>query len=68
MEFFLKIILIWKWKAIEFLKMKMNEWKWNFRICMLRKLNGDLMERMHFVGVFCVNDNKEIDHNNLQMM
>ncbi len=35
---------------------------------MLRKLNGDLMERMHFVGVFCVNDNKEIDHNNLQMM
>jgi hypothetical protein len=35
---------------------------------MLRKLNGDLMEKMHFVGVFCVNDNKEIDHSNLQMM
>jgi hypothetical protein len=31
---------------------------------MLRKLNGDLMEKLHFVGVFCVNDNKEIDHSN----
>jgi hypothetical protein len=26
------------------------------------------MEKMHFVGVFSVNDNKKIDHNNLQMM
>jgi hypothetical protein len=36
---------------------------------MLRKLNGDLTEKNAFCwGVFCVNDNKEMDHNNLQMM
>jgi hypothetical protein len=42
--------------------------KMKFQNSHVRKLNGDLMEKMHFVGGFCVNDNKKIDHNNLQMM
>ncbi len=42
--------------------------KKTFRNCMLKKLNGDLMSKLHFVGFFCVNNDKEIDCNNPQMM
>lgn len=35
---------------------------------MFKKLNGDFMAQMHFVGFYlCINDNKEIDCNNPQM-
>jgi hypothetical protein len=36
---------------------------------MLRELNEELMTQMHFVEFFfCVNNNKEVDFNNPQMM
>jgi hypothetical protein len=35
---------------------------------MLKKFNVDLMAKMHFVGFFCVNNNKEVDCNNPRMM
>jgi hypothetical protein len=35
---------------------------------MFKELNVDLMAKMHFVGFFCVNNNKKADHNNPQMM
>ncbi len=34
---------------------------------MLKKFNGDLMAKLHFVGFFFyVNDNNKIDRNNLK--
>jgi len=35
---------------------------------MFKELNVDFMANMYFVGFFCVNNNKEIGHNNPQMM
>jgi hypothetical protein len=35
---------------------------------MLKELNVNLMVEMHFVGFFCVNNNKEVDCNNPQIM
>jgi hypothetical protein len=48
----LEKIAVWKQKLVKFLEMKKKEWKKTFKNCMLKKLNGDFMEKMHFVGFF----------------
>ncbi len=48
LENLLKDIIVWKQKLAKFLEMKMNEWK----NCICKNLNGNFMEKMHFVGFF----------------
>jgi hypothetical protein len=50
----LEEIAVWKQKLAGFLEMKKQQWKKTFKNCMFKKLNGDFMEKMHFVGFFYV--------------
>ncbi len=52
LEKLLEKIAVWKQKLVKFLEMKKKEWEKTFKNCVLKKLNGDFMEKMHFVGFF----------------
>ncbi len=45
-------------------KNEKEKWKWTFKSCMFKKLNGNLMGKCILMGFFNVNNNKKVHHNN----